>query len=160
MSSQWLTKLCQFDQRLKRIILIPLCLKSETSAHAQIVITCYYKLFTNFLAWYEGETYTGDKWSCSLILSTWSRNFFQKLVLVCKLYIVHLSNLFCSNFNFIACMEVDISTKNKHTRKYFQEKSRENFHDVNYRPHLSIFLIMIFLIMIFHELHMCSCFKF
>ena len=37
-----------------------LYLKFKTSAHAQILITCYYILYTNFLTWNAVETYIGD----------------------------------------------------------------------------------------------------
>ena len=34
-----------------------MCLKSETSAHAHLAITSLCILFTNFLTWYQFETY-------------------------------------------------------------------------------------------------------
>ena len=57
-----------------------------------------------------------DKWSWSVILSAWSLDFFWKCILVCKLYIVLLPNLFRPNVNFIAG---DISSKKLHIREYF-----------------------------------------
>ena len=54
-----------------------------------------------------------------MILSTWSRDFFWKCILVCKLYIVLLPNLLRPNVNFIADIKVDISSKKLHSRKCF-----------------------------------------
>ena len=55
-------------------------LKFETSWHVQIVITHYHILSTDFLVWYEIETYikgTLEKRSWLMILSTKSRNIFS-----------------------------------------------------------------------------------
>ena len=41
------------------------------------------------------------------------------------------------NFDFVACVEDDILSKELHTRKRFQENSCDHLHDVIYRPHLS-----------------------
>ena len=35
-------------------------LKPEKSAHAQLAITCLYILFSNFLIWYQPESYIKD----------------------------------------------------------------------------------------------------
>ena len=45
------------NQSLSRSILTLLCLEFETFVYAQITITQYCILFTNFLTWYEVETY-------------------------------------------------------------------------------------------------------
>ena len=34
-----------------------LCLKSEKPAHAQLAVSCLYKLFANFMTWYQLESY-------------------------------------------------------------------------------------------------------
>ena len=49
----FLTKFCISDPSFSRNILSSLYLKFKTSAHAYIVITNYYVLFTNFLRWSE-----------------------------------------------------------------------------------------------------------
>ena len=54
-----------------------------------------------------------------MILSTSSGDYFCKCTLVFKLYIVLLRNLSRTNFNFITCVEVDISSQKLHTSKYF-----------------------------------------
>ena len=56
----FLMKFCKFDPSFNRSVLISLYLKFKLSAHAQFVITHYYVLFTNFLTWYEIETYIRD----------------------------------------------------------------------------------------------------
>ena len=83
----------------------------------------FYMLFTNCLTWYEVGTYRGD--------TLWKR------ILVSKLYTALLLNSLHVHFNFITCVEVDTSSKELHTRKYFQQKSCDHIHDVIYRPHLS-----------------------
>ena len=55
----------------------------------------------------------------------------------CKLYTLPLPNLLRTNFNFLACVEVDISSKKSHSRKNFQERPCNHIHDVIYRPYLS-----------------------
>ena len=72
----------------------------------------------------------------SMILSNRSRDFFEKWILVCKLYTVLLLDLLRQNANFLTGVKVDISSKKLHTRTYL-EKSRDHIHDVLYRPHLS-----------------------
>ena len=57
--------------------------------------------------------------------------------LVCKLFIFLLPNLSPPNFNFIACVEDEISSKDLYSRNNFQENSFGHLHDVIYRPHLS-----------------------
>ena len=69
-----------------------------------------------------------------MVLSTWSRGFFEKCILVCKLYIVLLTNLLHLNVNFTDSVKVDIPNKKLHTEKYFHEKSRDHIHVVIYRP--------------------------
>ena len=64
------TKFGSYDPSFSRNILTFLYLKFETSALAQIEVIHYYILFTNFLTWYEFETYIGllfDKWSWAII---------------------------------------------------------------------------------------------
>ena len=46
------------------------------------------------------------------------------------------SNLSRSNFDFIAFVEVDISSKKLHSRKYFQDKSSDHIRDIIYRTQL------------------------
>ena len=41
------------------------------------------------------------------------------------------------NFNFLACVEVNISSKKLHTKKQFQEKPCDHIHGIIYRLHLS-----------------------
>ena len=48
------------NQISNRNFLTPLCIKSEISALAQILMTRYYILFTNFPIWYEVKAYIGD----------------------------------------------------------------------------------------------------
>ena len=72
-----------------------------------------------------------------MISSTLSCNFFLNLILVCKLYSVISPNLLIPHFNFNVCVEVDISSKKFHTRKYFQGKLCDSIHEVIYRLHLS-----------------------
>ena len=62
----FLTKFGSSDPSYNWTILTLLYLKFETFAHAQITIVHYYVLFTKILF---------DKWSWSMILSTWSRDF-------------------------------------------------------------------------------------
>ena len=78
----------------------------------QLLITTYYLQ----VYWHDmnvnltlGINY--DKWSCSMILLTWSRDFFKKCILVCKLYAVLLLNLLCPNVNFIDGAKVGIFSK-------------------------------------------------
>ena len=51
------TKFGHSDHNFKKNIVTQMCLKSETSAHAHLAITSLYILFTNFLTWYQFETY-------------------------------------------------------------------------------------------------------
>ena len=53
-------KFCSFNPGFNRNILTSLYLKFKLSAHAEIAITHYYVLFTNFLTWCEIETCIGD----------------------------------------------------------------------------------------------------
>ena len=53
----FLTKTWYSDQMHNRKICTPLCLKSETFANAQLMITFSYILLRNILAWYQLETY-------------------------------------------------------------------------------------------------------
>ena len=46
-------------------------------------------------------------------------------------------NLSSLNFNFLTRVEVDVSSKKLHTRKYFYENSCDHNHDIIYRSHLS-----------------------
>ena len=85
----------------------------------------------------EAKTLIGDAlWWIKLAndfvnLATW---LVQKSTLVSKLHTVLLSNFFHANFNFIFCTKDNYLTEVLHTRKYFQEKSSENPHDVIYKP--------------------------
>ena len=72
-----------------------------------------------------------------MIVSTCSRDFLRKCILVCLLYTVLLPNLLRPNVNFTADVKVDISTKKLHNRKHFLEKSRDHIVDVFFRLHLS-----------------------
>ena len=66
------------DLNLKKHFDTPILKIRKKSAHGQIGVTRYYKLFTNFLTWYESKTYIGiplDGWIWSIALSIWSRNF-------------------------------------------------------------------------------------
>ena len=99
-------------QSFNTIILTPLHLNLEVTALAQIAIICYYILFTNFFIWYETETYIGDTlWWIRLIngyinLVLW---LFLNCILAFKLHSNLLPNLLRPKFNFIACVEADIS---------------------------------------------------
>ena len=55
-----------------RSILALSYLKIEAYAQAQITVIFYYILFTSFLIWYDFHL---AKWSWSIILSTWARDF-------------------------------------------------------------------------------------
>ena len=55
-----LSTLLHSDQGFIKNIFTPLCLKSETTAHVQLTISCYYILFTNFLIWYLLENHIED----------------------------------------------------------------------------------------------------
>ena len=50
-----------------------------------------------------------------------------------KLYILFLLNALSPNFDFIACVEADISIKNL-KEKYFQEKACDHIHGFIIRP--------------------------
>ena len=63
-----------------------------------------------------------DKGNWLMILSTWSRDFFEQFILVCKLYTVLLADLRRPKFSFIGCVEVDISSGELNIRKYIQKK--------------------------------------
>ena len=68
-----------------------------------------------------------DKWSWSMNLSTWSRDFFYKWVLVSKFYTVLLPNILRPNINFVAGVKDDISTtiqKILETNSSFYTKQR------------------------------------
>ena len=52
-----------------------------------------------------------EKWNWSMILSTWSRDFFWKHILVSKLYTVLLPNLFRPYVSFIAGGKFGICSK-------------------------------------------------
>ena len=56
----FLTKFWYSDLMFSRNVFIPLCLKSEVSAHAQLAITLLYILLANMLIGYQLETYTED----------------------------------------------------------------------------------------------------
>ena len=76
-------------QSFDKNILTTLYLKSEMSAHAKIAINLYHILFTNFLQFMKLKPSLGilfDKSSWSMILSTCSRNCFQKGNLVHKIH--------------------------------------------------------------------------
>ena len=67
-----------------------------------------------FLAWYKFETYIGmlfDKWSWSMILSIWLRDFFQKCIQVNKFCTVFFPNFLRPKVNFMAFLNIDISSK-------------------------------------------------
>ena len=72
-------------------------------------------LFKNFLKWYGVESYFGiffynSTWS--MILCNRPRDFFKKIILVCKLYAVLLPNLLRPNVHFIVSGENDIWSTN------------------------------------------------
>ena len=52
-------KIFIFDPSFNRNTLSSLHLNFKPSAHAKILVTHYYVLFTNFLTWYEFKTYIG-----------------------------------------------------------------------------------------------------
>ena len=54
-----------------------------------------------------------------------------------KLRSALLLNLLRPNLNFIACVEVDISTTELHGRRHLKKKVCDHTNDVIYRPHLS-----------------------
>ena len=93
-------------------------LEFKIPAHAQIAFIYYYLLFTNFLTLYEFKTITlrilFDKWSWSMILLTWSHDFFKNAFWSAN-FAVFSSNLSRPNVNFMGCLNVDISTKKLHT---------------------------------------------
>ena len=72
-----------------------------------------------------------------MISLTWSRDFFWKYTLVCKLYTMLILILFYPSFNFKAGRKVDISCKKLRTREHFWETSRDHIHDVIYKCHFS-----------------------
>ena len=77
----FLTKFGKPIPGLNRNILTLLHLEFKIPAHAQIAFIYYYLLFTNFLTLYEFKTITlrilFDKWNWSMILLTWSHDFFK-----------------------------------------------------------------------------------
>ena len=113
----FLSKFWTSDPSVNRNIFRSLYLEFKTSTHVQIAITHYYVLFTNIwirnrddmnLRFTLGKHF--GKWSGSMILSTWSRDFLQKCILVCKFFIVLLPTMLIPNVNFIAGVKVDISS--------------------------------------------------
>ena len=69
-------KFCSVDPSFNRNILRSLYLKFKASAHVQTAIAHCYVIFTNFLTWHVWKLTLGinfDKWSWTMILSTWSR---------------------------------------------------------------------------------------
>ena len=104
---------------------LPMCL-------SQLLVAIYYLQ----ISWYgmNLKLILGifcNKRSWSMILSSWSCDFFWKCVEVCKFCTVLLPK-----FNHISCLKVDISGKKLCTRKYFKETSRDHIHGVIYRSHL------------------------
>ena len=80
--------------------LIQVSTETFSDPYNQIVITKYCTLFTNVLRRNEVETLAKlfDKWSWTMILSTWSYGFLKKLILVCKLNTVLSLRFTCPNF--------------------------------------------------------------
>ena len=78
-----LIKFCNFrNVTFYRNILRPLYLKFKTSAHAhiQLLVTSYYlQIFWHDMNFITISGIYFDKWSWSMILSTWSRDFFLKI---------------------------------------------------------------------------------
>ena len=69
-----------------------------------------------------------------MISSTYSCDFFRKGIVVCKLHTVLLPDLLRPNFLFIACVDINISSKELHTKNYFHGKSFNHIHYVICRP--------------------------
>lgn len=61
----------------------------------------------------------------------------QRSVLLYKMSSALLLNLLRPNLNFTACVEVDLSTRELHSRRHLKEKVCDHTNDVVYRPHLS-----------------------
>ena len=84
----------------------------------QLFITTYY--YYKFLTWYEFETYIGETFLINEVGQQW---FFQfdhltfswKWILACKFCTVLLPNLLRTKVNFMACLNVEISTKKLQT---------------------------------------------
>ena len=99
-----------FDPTFNRSILALPYLKFEIFAHAQIAVIFYCILFTSFFAWYEFKLTLGilfDKWNWSVILSILSRD----LLITWSTWTVLLSKLLRPEVNFMAYLNVEISTK-------------------------------------------------
>ena len=111
-----LFKFSSSDSSFDRIILRSLFLKFKTSAHAQIAIYHYYVLFTNYLPWYEFETWgyilinKVSNWFYQLDYVTFHKNVFWPVN--CILFV--LPNLLHPNVNFITAIKVDISNEVLH----------------------------------------------
>ena len=122
------------------IILIPIYLKFEASSHAQITVTyiTYFFIFPYMMwNWNLNWRYSliSEIGQCFRQLSPLI--FSKKCIVIYKLWSVFLPNLLRLNVNFIACAEVDISSKKLITRKRFQEKSCDHNHHDIHTPHLS-----------------------
>ena len=76
-----------------RRVLAPPYLKFEISAHEQIAVIHYLQVSWHYMGLKLTLGILFDKWSWSLILSTWSRDFFWKWVLVGKFCSALLPNL-------------------------------------------------------------------
>ena len=85
-----------FSLNFESVISTPVYFKFGTSAHAQIGITYYYILCINFLMWHEVENpfrMLFDKWSWSMISSTW-------FILLLTLFHVTFSENICWSVNY------------------------------------------------------------
>ena len=105
----FLTKFRSSDLSFNWSILTLLHLKFETFAHAQIAVIHYYILITSFLTWMSLKLTLGlvfDKWTWSMILSTWSR----------VLWSANLDpTLLCPKVKFMVCLNVSISLRKLET---------------------------------------------
>ena len=110
---KFLTKFDSSDSSFNKSILTLLYLKSETSVRKfQLSINKYYLQ----VSWHDMDLKDAlgilfDKWSLSVILSTWSCNVSYICILVGKFCTILLPNLLHLKVNFIACLNDDISTK-------------------------------------------------
>ena len=104
----------------------------------QLFITTYYLQFF----WHDMNLklileVLFDKWSCSMILSTWSRHLFLKCILVCKFSLSFCKICYVQKSNlWLVLMLAFLPRSCKHCKK-FHEKSRDHIHDVILWPHLS-----------------------
>ena len=111
----FLAKFDSSDASLNRSILTFLYLKFETSARMRklqlFITTCHLQFSWHDINLKLTLGILFDKWSWSMILSTWSRGFFWKFFLLCEFCIVLLLNLLRPKVNFMACLNVNIFIK-------------------------------------------------